>query len=180
MTISVARTLSVLTVPDHRLMRKLNHWDAPHWFRRWMILATRAGDGGLWAVCGAALLWMGAYTVFAAAGLAVAEGILLFTFLKKRVGRPRPCQLEAHCWATLLPPDQFSFPSGHSITAFAVAVPLGLVYPVLWAPLLFCAASVAISRVVLGLHFLTDVVAGCALGSGLGAGMLWVVMGLSR
>jgi len=34
----------------------------------------------------------------------------------------RTCAFEPHCRPTLLPPDQFSFPSGHTITAFAVAL----------------------------------------------------------
>ncbi len=72
---------------------------------------------------------------------------------------------EPHCWATLLPPDQFSFPSGHTITAFAVAVSLSRFYPDLAIGLLFCAVSVAASRILLGMHFLSDVLAGAAIGS---------------
>ena len=68
----------------------------------------------------------------------------------------------------LLPPDQFSFPSGHTITAFAIAVPLSLFYPSLLAGLFFCAISIAVSRILLGMHFLSDVLAGCVLGSALG------------
>ncbi len=83
-------------------------------------------------------------------------------------GRKRPCALEPHCWATLLPPDQFSFPSGHTITAFAVAVSLGVSYPAIFPGLLFCAASVALSRILLGMHFLSDVIAGALLGASLG------------
>ena len=53
-------------------------------------------------------------------------------------------------------------------TAFAVTVPLALFYPHLTFFLLFCAVSIASSRIVLGMHFLTDVVAGCLIGSALG------------
>jgi len=83
------------------------------------------------------------------------------------MGRRRPCAIEPHCWSTLLPPDQFSFPSGHTITAFAVAVSLSIFYPGLSVGLLFCASSVAISRIMLGMHFLTDVLVGALLGSAL-------------
>ena len=83
--------------------------------------------------------------------------------------RTRPCAIERHCWADLLPPDQFSFPSGHSITAFACAVPLSFFYPVFAAWFFFCALSIAASRVILGLHFLSDVLAGCLLGAALGS-----------
>jgi undecaprenyl-diphosphatase len=48
--------------------------------------------------------------------------------------------------------------------AFAIAVPLGLSYPGLLAGLVFCAMSIAASRVVLGLHYVTDVLAGIVIG----------------
>jgi undecaprenyl-diphosphatase len=101
----------------------------------------------------------------AAAGSAALVGAALFVSLKRVSGRKRPCEIEPHCWATLLPPDQFSFPSGHTITAFAVSVTLGLFCPVLLPFLLFCAVSIALSRVLLGMHFFSDVLAGAALGT---------------
>jgi undecaprenyl-diphosphatase len=54
------------------------------------------------------------------------------------------------------------------MTAFAVAVPLSLFYPSLEAGLLFCAVSIALSRIVLGLHFLSDIIVGSALGAVIG------------
>ncbi|MBI2679462.1 MAG: phosphatase PAP2 family protein [Candidatus Solibacter usitatus] len=166
-----ARAVSILSAPDYQLMRRVNRWRAPRWVRWWSIGATRAGDGWLWSLCGVALLAShdaDRYAAIVAGLLAAAMGIVVFRVLKKAVGRKRPCVHEPHCWATLLPPDQFSFPSGHSISAFAVAVSLGYFYPPLLAGLLFCAASIAISRILLGLHFLTDVLAGSALGVALG------------
>ena len=157
---------------DYRLMRSLNRWPAPKWLRLWMMAATRGGDGWLWYAMGAMVaIFGGAERIPAllAATAAVAIGIALFLRLKRLCGRKRPCAIEPHCWATLLPPDQFSFPSGHTITAFAVAVSLGAFYPNAYAGLLFCAASVAASRVLLGMHFLTDVIAGAIIGSVLGA-----------
>ncbi len=156
---------------DYRLMRHIHRWQPPRWFRIWMIAATRCGDGWLWYALVPLLLLFGGearYVAVTAAGLAALTGVGLFLVLKRVSGRKRPCALEPHCWARLLPPDQFSFPSGHSITAFAVAVPLGCLYPALLLPLLFLATSVAASRIVLGMHFLSDVVAGCGIGAMLG------------
>jgi len=133
-----------------------------------MLLATRAGDGWLWYLLGAAILLFGGDDRFYATGtaaLAAGAGIAIFLTLKKATGRRRPCAFEPHCWATLLPPDQFSFPSGHTITAFSVAVSLTHFYPDLTVGLLFCALSVAASRILLGMHFLSDVVAGAAIGT---------------
>jgi undecaprenyl-diphosphatase len=108
------------------------------------------------------------FRALAAAMVAVSIGIAVFLVMKRACGRKRPCALEPHCWATLLPPDQFSFPSGHTITAFAMAVSLGMFYPALLVGLFFCAASVALSRILLGMHFLSDVVVGGIIGGLLG------------
>lgn len=170
--------LSFISHRDHRLMRRVNQWHAPRWIRIWMICATRGGDGWLWYAMGLLLLVVGGADRFratASAGLAAALGSLLFLRLKKAAGRARPCAIEPHCWATLLPPDQFSFPSGHTITAFAVSISLSLFYPSLAIGLLFCAASVAASRILLGMHFLSDVLAGAAIGVVLACGSAWFV-----
>lgn len=156
---------------DHGLMRMANNWKPPRWFQAYVVAATRVGDGWLWYAMGLAILLFGGDTrLFAigAAGSAAAASVLLFLVLKRLGGRRRPCHIAAHCWATLLPPDQFSFPSGHTMTAFAVAVPLLLYYPSLTIGLLFCALSIAASRILLGMHFLSDVVAGALIGIGLG------------
>src|SRR6202041_3631994 len=103
----------------------------------------------------------------AAASSAVA-GIFLFRMLKRPSRRKRLCEVEPHCWASILPPDKYSFPSGHSITAFAVAVSVGLFYPHIEICLLVAALLIAGSRIILGMHFLSDVVAGSAIGAALG------------
>jgi len=163
--------LDYISARDHRLMRRVHRWRPPRWFRLWMIIATRGGDGWLWYGLSALVLVLGGparYSAVTAAWTACSAGAIIFLILKKTTGRKRPNALEPHCWATLLPPDQFSFPSGHTITAFAVALALGSYYPAMLPGLLFCAASVALSRILLGMHFLTDVLAGAALGAALG------------
>lgn len=160
--------LGFISHRDHKLMRRVNRWPAPRWVRIWALCATRGGDGWLWYAIGLVLLLFGGPGRFLAVGSAAcaeAAGVLLFLRLKKVTGRKRPCAIEPHCWATLLPPDQFSFPSGHTITAFAIALSLSHFYPSMEAGLLFCAISIAASRVILGMHFLSDVLAGAAIGS---------------
>ncbi len=166
---------------DHRLMRRVHRWPAPRWIRVWMLAATRAGDGWLWYAVGLIILLLGGGNRFRAIGAgSTAEGfgILLFLRIKRLAGRKRPCAFEPHCWARLLPPDQYSFPSGHTITAFAVSMSLSVFYPGLAPGLLFCALSVAASRVILGMHFLTDVLAGAAIGTALAFGSAWAFGGL--
>lgn len=162
--------LQFIATGDHKLMHKVNKWPAPKWVRLWAIAATRAGDGWLWTLVGLFILFFGGedrFTALALAGSAALAGIGLFIVLKKVSGRKRPCEIEPHCWAKLLPPDRFSFPSGHTITAFAVAISLSQFYPALLPALLFCALSIAASRILLGMHFLSDVIAAVLLGTGL-------------
>jgi len=163
---------------DQRLMRRVNGWYAPRWVRLWMMAATRAGDGWLWYTIGNLILLFGGaerWRAIAAAVLAEGSGITLFLRIKKLTNRPRPCTYEPHCWAVLLPPDQFSFPSGHTITAFSLAVSLSLFYPSIAPGLIFCAISIAASRVVLGMHFLSDVLAGATIGTALAFGAVWLL-----
>src|SRR6266568_3849715 len=147
---AVARNLwGYIDRRDHRLMRRMNRWRAPRWIRIWMIAATRMGDGWIWYGLGLMLLAYGGpqrFSAIGAAGSAAVLGIFVFKALKRLSQRPRPCQIEPHCWSRVLPPDQFSFPSGHTMTAF----------------------SIAVARIVLGMHFLSDVLAGVVMGVALG------------
>jgi undecaprenyl-diphosphatase len=166
--------IRMIAAGDRRLMTRVNRWRPPRWLRTWMTAASRAGDGWLWIGLGALIALFGGplrieaiLTGLASAGL----GWAVFFFVKKLAGRERPCASQPNCWATLLPPDRFSFPSGHTIMAFAITASIGLYYPSLLAGLIFCAMSVAASRVLLGLHYLTDVLAGIALGCLIGMSM---------
>lgn len=157
---------------DHLLMHRVHRWLAPRWVRIWMLAATRGGDGWLWCALGLVLLVFGGRQGREAtleATLAAGVGVALFLWLKRLTRRRRPCAIEPHCWSTLLPPDQFSFPSGHTITAFSVAAPVINHFPEAGLGVLFCALSIAASRVLLGMHFLSDVIAGAALGWALGS-----------
>ncbi len=76
-----------------------------------------------------------------------------------------------------VPSDRYSFPSGHSLNAFALGTVLALAFPLTAVPVFLVAASVAASRVVLGLHFLSDVFAGSALGALIGGSVFVVLRG---
>ncbi len=163
--------LDFIAERDHRLMTRVNGWRPPRWFRLWMLYATRGGDGWLWYALGLLMLVFGGeqkWVAVAAAAIAIFSGVGIFIALKRTFRRKRPCALGPHCWADLLPPDQFSFPSGHTITAFAAVTAFVVFYPALLIPMLFCAVSVAASRVLLGMHFLSDVVVGAGIGMTLG------------
>lgn len=163
--------LERIMLPDHWLSARVERWRAPRWVRRWMLIASRAGDGILWSMIGLAVILHGgsaSWPAFSAAAAAAALGIAAFEILKYGCRRRRPRLAQACGAAPPRPLDRYSFPSGHTLTAFAVATPLIYAYPRIEPLLLFLAINIAASRVLLGLHFLTDVLAGTLLGWGLG------------
>ena len=93
---------------------------------------------------------------------------LIFQFA---VLRPRPAEVIPNLRLIWPPPDFPSYPSGHASCAFAIAVLFGLRWRKVWvwAIGLALASIIAISRVVLGMHYPTDIVAGAILGIGVGA-----------
>src|SRR5579863_6177752 len=177
-TIEGSTMFRLITSGDRKLMLRVNRWAAPRWIRKWMIFASRGGDGWLWSAVGLILFLFGGprrFDALAAGFVSVGAGQLTFFVVKRMIGRERPCATEPHCWSILLPADRFSFPSGHTITAFAIAFSLGLYYPALLVGLVFCALSVAASRVILGLHYLSDVLVGILIGTAIGVAVFeWV------
>ena len=103
-----------------------------------------------------------------AATVSFALASWLNALLKALVGRSRPPH-EMGLEAIVGLPGSPSFPSGHAMSAFAVAAALALLAPRLRWPVLALAAVIGFSRVYLGVHFWLDVLAGAALGMAIGA-----------
>lgn len=97
---------------------------------------------------------------------------ILYKLLKRGTLRPRPYRALRAVSAGTGVLDSFSFPSGHTLHAVAFTLVACSYYPLLWAPLAVFTALTAASRVVLGLHYPSDVLAGAAIGG--------MVAGLSR
>jgi membrane-associated phospholipid phosphatase len=93
--------------------------------------------------------------------------------LKDYFERARPPVADPSLDTIGIIPESTSFPSGHAATAFAAAVAVGVIHPRLLKPLLVLAALVALSRVYLGVHFVTDIVVGSALGVLIGLAGGW-------
>lgn len=160
--------LTYVVHSDDRVAGRVFAWAPPRWFRVWMVWATRLADGWLWLCLAGVLFATGGPRVrgLAEAAVAAAGTNALLVVLKRRFRRPRPCEVRRHpSFAHVRPPDAFSFPSGHSMNACAVCTVLALHLPILAPALAVLAASVAASRVVLGMHYVSDVLAGSALGT---------------
>lgn len=131
-----------------------------------MKLATRIGDGYVWTILGM-LIWVVDDNGFAIVKQLVAAftvDVMLYKVIKKAFSRPRPFVDVPSVTMLLAPPDEFSFPSGHTAAAFVVATVVGVWFVALVPLLLAVAVLIGISRVYLGVHYPTDVIAGAFLG----------------
>ncbi|MDG1121489.1 MAG: phosphatase PAP2 family protein [Glaciecola sp.] len=148
---------------------------------RRIIWISRTGDGYLYLLIGL-LLWgfepEHGPIFFTTALLAYALEIPLYLMLKHAFKRDRPADLIQHFSAHITPADKFSLPSGHTAAAFLMAVILSLFYPAI-SPLAYIWAScIGISRVLLGVHYPSDVLLGALLGSSIG--VFIIVIDLSQ
>lgn len=91
----------------------------------------------------------------------------LYKWIKNRTLRPRPYQVHPDIVASGRALDQFSFPSGHTLHAVAFSGVALAYFPWLAWLLLPFVALVGLSRVVLGLHYPSDVLAGAVIGAAL-------------
>ncbi len=128
-----------------------------------MMIMTRIGDGYVWF---GMILFLLFFDLYAGIVLAMAQliQILLQVVIKNVFTRDRPYVKHGDISILLAPPDRFSFPSGHTAGAFTVVFFLWYFYPVWMWPFLVLALLIGFSRMYLGLHYPTDVLAGIVLG----------------
>ncbi|HBK44901.1 MAG TPA: phosphatase PAP2 family protein [Xanthomonadaceae bacterium] len=170
--------LELLLGREARWCRRANRWCRHLRTRRFFAAVSRLGDGVFWyALMGLLVLVDGIDGVRASAHMA-ATGVLALTLykaLKRWTRRPRPYAANPRIRAWVAPLDEFSFPSGHTLHAVSFSIVALAYYPWL-APLLVpFSACVALSRVVLGLHYPSDVLAATLIGTLLATLSLWVV-----
>lgn len=147
--------------------KTFNSWLHLGLLRQVMVGATRFGDGYGWGVIGVALLVFGGqrgarHVFFGVIAVVLAQ--MVHNVAKRMLVRNRPCDSFHLPYLPVRMPDAFSFPSGHTATAFAVAAVLSHMTALLCPGALFLATLIGLSRLALGAHFPSDVIAGMALG----------------
>ena len=138
---------------------------------------SRLGDGVFWYSLMLLLPLIYGWQALLASAHMMAVGmvcLLAYKQLKARTSRPRPFLASDAIFRTVPPLDKYSFPSGHTLHAVAFTLVLFAWYPLIaWLVLPFT-LLVAASRLVLGLHYPSDVLAG----AGIGALIAWISIGL--
>jgi undecaprenyl-diphosphatase len=131
-------------------------------------IASRLGDGVIWYMLIAVLAFgYGEQGRMIALQCAVAgvSGLLIYRALKNVLVRERPYMTHDTIVCAGRPLDRFSFPSGHTLHAVSFTLIVCSSLPLLAVVLVPVAILIALSRVVLGLHYPSDVVAGGLLGA---------------
>ncbi len=145
------------------------HRASAHAWALWLFRAVSwLGDGPIWiGVAMGIVLWGGVHSsacLLRLAGMGLIN-LAIYRVLKRSTSRSRPfkaCPGIRVCAPAL---DEYSFPSGHILHAVAFGIVLCAYYPGLRWPLAVYTVLVALSRVILGLHYPSDVVAGALLGA---------------
>jgi undecaprenyl-diphosphatase len=155
-------------IAEYRLCRGLNRGAGLIGVRELFQAASRLGNGVLWYLLIIALpLIYGRAAARPALVMAVTGlvGILIYKWLKSRLLRERPFIRHPGITQAMPPLDRYSFPSGHTLHAVSFTWLAVERFPELAWILIPIAALIAGSRVVLGLHYPSDVLAGGAIGA---------------
>ena len=153
---------------DTALCLRFNRTSRYIWVRRLFRMVSRLGDGLFWyTVIVGILLAEGSAGVrpslhMLAAGLC---GTLVYKAIKGKATRPRPYAVIQSITPGIAALDRFSFPSGHTLHAVVFTMVALAYYPMLAWLLIPFTVLTAISRLVLGLHYPSDVLAAAAIGA---------------
>jgi undecaprenyl-diphosphatase len=153
---------------EQRLCISFNRWSHRNSIRLFFAAISRLGNGVFWYVLILSLpvvagMSGGIHALqFTTTGFI---GVFIYKWMKQHWVRERPYISHLTIRAGTAPLDRYSFPSGHTLHAVSFAILFSVYYPPLaWIVVPF-AALVAVSRVVLGLHYPTDVAVGALLGA---------------
>lgn len=161
---NILQRLSEAELPVCLYFNRINH---KHALSRLFAIVSRLGNGVFWYVLIALLpVFYGLEALWVSFLMLLTGGIslLVYKWLKNSTGRARPFMLSQNIFQNVAALDLYSFPSGHTMHAVGFSAVLLYYYPE-WAVIVVPFATlVAISRLVLGLHYPSDVIVGGSIG----------------
>jgi membrane-associated phospholipid phosphatase len=161
-------TIASVSELDLALYRRVRSLARAPGVVKWVRRYSRLGEhGAVWLAGGslAAIVDRRRRRRWVRATATVGAAYAISTSIKLAVRRRRP--VVADLPALMGTPTGLSFPSSHATSSFAAARAFGVLVP--GAPLQLAAASMAASRLFLGVHYPSDIVAGAALGTLIGS-----------
>jgi undecaprenyl-diphosphatase len=159
--------MSYLNDAEGNFCLRVNQLSRNDAMRQFFTVISKLGDGGFWALMALAMLLIqgpDALPAVAQMALTAALGVLLYKSLKNRLVRERPYMNHFGIYCATAPLDRYSFPSGHTLHASSLSTMLLMFEPALAIVAIPFAILVAASRVILGLHYPSDVIVGAAIG----------------
>ena len=172
-----SRPLSDTELPVCLFFNRFNHKTALSLF---FGLISRLGNGIFWYVLMVVLPVLHGYEGMLVALQMVNTGVIsliVYKGLKSSTHRPRPYQVHDRIMLTEPALDKFSFPSGHTMHAFGFTLVLLNSYPQLGLWLVPFVGLIALSRLVLGLHYPSDVLMGALIGTVVASGVVMLFGG---
>lgn len=143
-------------------------------FMRFIRMISRSGDGYTQAIIPLSLFLLDTQIAWEFTHLVLIAFIIerpLYLILKNGLKRKRPPEIIPDFTSIIRASDQFSFPSGHTMAAFLLAGLCVFQFGSMAWPIYIWASLVGFSRVVLGVHFPSDILAGAFIGSILALGV---------
>ena len=153
---------------DSNVCVAVNHTSQYRIVRDGFRLVSRLGDGIFWyGLMLAIFMLKGAESIPCVLHMSLSglTGTVFYKWIKSKTLRPRPYEVHQDICLTGTPLDKFSFPSGHTLHAVVFSVVAISYYPQLSVIVMPFTALVGFSRVVLGLHYPSDVLAGAGIGA---------------
>ncbi|MBL8819837.1 MAG: phosphatase PAP2 family protein [Planctomyces sp.] len=182
MSIPHKAAMQYLITADRAVTFRLNRLSRWRAIRTFFRIVSSLGDGKFWyaliiliaavngmpgVICGIQLTLTGLLT------------LAIYKAVKGVTQRPRPGVVHAQILAGTMVLDEYSFPSGHTMHAVMFTTVAGNLVPELLPILMIFTVLVAASRIVLGLHYPTDVMLGALFGYAIGLVSLWSFSGIS-